>query len=157
VNDPAAPFWSAIEAAPHEPGPRLIFADWCDDNRFPVMGDVQRWLAATGRHSGWPSFFSPQSGRRWWCLKSQPWTRLPAELREALPPGPDRPDRMYDGDRGAEEALAVAWLAVTRLSHWWEFWRKPWVPNYDRVWEPHWDKKDPRYRTTPDWVWVNAR
>jgi uncharacterized protein (TIGR02996 family) len=50
-QNPEDAFWTLIESEPANPTHRLLFADWCDENDKPILGDVQRWLAATERYS----------------------------------------------------------------------------------------------------------
>lgn len=119
-------FWSRIEAEPGNPLPRLLFADWCDENDRPVMSEVQRWLATTGRYPG-------QSGHWWfWTMNKTKLIdgvaqnlchALPQMLFDQLLPPPPA---FYSGAeqfgtiwcfsnlRSSEEALAQVWRKARR-------------------------------------------
>ena len=142
-DDPQVPFWDAIEHDPSAKGPRLVFADWCDEQGLSALAEAQRWLAATGHRPR--TRFQLPAGK---AEKLFGWYGAHAGQKGPEFLQPDLMQHVFGGDpeysmghfrqiyrsrRAAEEALAVAWAAATRPSHVWEFWRQPWVPDYEPV------------------------
>lgn len=134
--DPEALFWKQIEARPGDPIPRLLYADWCDENDRPVMSVVQRWLVATGRITSeeWLSAmwltedgvdFAPEEIHR----------TLPTPLFRAIDGfapgyvvkyGTGR--IVFETVRSAEEALVGAWLRAARGERSGEKWKPDFTP-----------------------------
>jgi uncharacterized protein (TIGR02996 family) len=81
--DPEDFFWQQIQDRPSDPIPRLLYADWCDENDRPVMSIVQRWLAATGRR---PDRWSEDCWR---------WVSEAAAMRNPLPKLATLPDALF--------------------------------------------------------------
>jgi hypothetical protein len=129
IQDPEDVFWSLIESEPWNPNHRLLFADWCDENNKPVMGDIQRWLVATGRH--------PKNIGSFWCWERSEENRspstLPKKLFRYLPTGclsrGQNPTAICRSFREAEELLVPAWQQATKRR--WIFGR--WRPNFTPV------------------------
>jgi uncharacterized protein (TIGR02996 family) len=124
-QDPEDVFWSLIESDPTNPTHRLIFADWCDENDQPTMGDVQRWLAATRR-------FPQQHDQSYCWFDDMPsWSEsrssLPGKLFTNLPEIRKWVGQIhfscsrYSSIREAEESLAQSWEIVkTKYPSWME-------------------------------------
>jgi uncharacterized protein (TIGR02996 family) len=134
--DPEDLFWERIRDRPSDPIPRLLYADWCDENDRPVMSVVQRWLAATRR---WP--IPDDEGWEWWgcedCgLEVADSGLLPLPLFNKLPfrwEGDRLGDPVvavrYCGMKPAEEALAAAWALATEK----KWFRAAWDPDFGAV------------------------
>jgi uncharacterized protein (TIGR02996 family) len=131
---PEDAFWQQIEARPGEAMPRLLFADWCNENDRPVMAEVQRWLAATGRK---PHFWKDN---HWFWLSDRSTFEQPVEAIQTMPDelakqiASNAPGRIpssngyivFGSQRQAEEALVSAWVAATSRG----FFRRPWRPDH---------------------------
>jgi uncharacterized protein (TIGR02996 family) len=171
--DPEDLFWERIQDHPDDPIPRLLYADWCDENDRPVMSIVQRWLAATGRmpnrwHSGlwtWITETTPPSRHLVLFFMVETTPLPPIEKARTLPdplfrcisskaaglvaatPG----HRMFQSRRTAEEALVGAWSEATKP----RFWRGNWKPDFEhargravrrpRIWELTQQEFDDRF------------
>jgi uncharacterized protein (TIGR02996 family) len=133
--DPEDFFWQQIQDRPSDPIPRLLYADWCDENDRPVMSIVQRWLAATGRRP------DPRKSCCWrWVTESEalrhplPWSAtLPDALFWWIGPGTVEGEYGFEEDRAhfvslreAEETLAKAWVEATRR----RTFRRSWKPEF---------------------------
>jgi uncharacterized protein (TIGR02996 family) len=131
-QNPEDAFWRMIESDPTNPSHRLLFADWCDENDKPIMADVQRWLAATGRAP-------TQVGLLWiWSkggVAQLDRSNLPQKLFRALEKFPNyiRQNSITLGVaflryREAEEALVPAWLEAIRRRWFSRSWKPTFLP-----------------------------
>ena len=123
-----AALFRGVLAAPSDPLPKLVLADWLDEHSKPVMAHAFRWCAARGRHPGHGFDGGPGSGRAataWMVLaRGKPLTpkvdrnRLPWGLAAhfAVPPGADglRELRGWYGPR--DRNWATPWLAFAALA-----------------------------------------
>jgi uncharacterized protein (TIGR02996 family) len=128
--DPEEPFWHQIEEQPGNPLPRLIFADWCDENDRAGMATVQRWLAATGR---FPAFVD--GGSWYWVSEVAPirdsvplHCLLPralfVEMVPTLHSAHSTPfDFEYANAREAEDAIEIGWPEATKRRWFGQTWR----------------------------------
>lgn len=123
--DPETLFWRQIEIRPDDPIPRLLYADWCDENDRPIMAEVQRWLAATGHraahHDGnwiwmWyrtadhPTDSCRIPRRLFNSIQNVPCSRWPRPMG-MIPVGEEY--RLFDSQRESEMALEAAWEYAT--------------------------------------------
>lgn len=127
-------FWKQIEDRPGDPLPRLLYADWCDENDSPVMSVIQRWLVATGRitsESWLASMWLTEDGVDF--APEEIHRTLPLPLFRAIDGfargyiaryGSGR--MVFKTLRDAEEALVGAWIRATcgDLS------REKWKPDF---------------------------
>jgi uncharacterized protein (TIGR02996 family) len=156
--DPEDLFWQQIQDRPGDPIPRLLYADWCDENDRPNMAEVQRWLAATGlraaHHNGswiW----------MWYRAADHPtdWCRLPLRLFNSIRNAPHsrwpRPMgmipvgeecRLFASQRESEVALEAAWEHATSRRRLFMRFRPDYAP-----------RESLRYKTVSPGDWETAR
>jgi uncharacterized protein (TIGR02996 family) len=108
----AGPFLAAIAETPDDPHPRLVFADWLEEQGRPGAAAACRWLAAGNRPEftagdplPWEWYAHDEEVREDWSRRGcDPWGMLPAEPVFVLP---GRPEGCRHG--------------TGPCSRWWEF------------------------------------
>jgi uncharacterized protein (TIGR02996 family) len=133
--DPEDLFWKPILEQPQSALPRLLYADWCDENDRPVMSLVQRWLAASGRVPMrwyneiwyWGSEKSPPTYgiKKNHTLPEPLFRQLDLEAASNLIPASVELVS-YRTQREAEEALVGAWVKATQK----RWFRSAWKPDF---------------------------
>lgn len=112
-------FLADILEHPEEDAPRLIFADWLEDNGRAERATVLRWCVANGR---WPEHMPGKFSKpwQWWhrCVLDRADGQKFASSRAVLPPelmGPMEAGRCWAADSLAG-ALDLLGAALARLA-----------------------------------------
>jgi uncharacterized protein (TIGR02996 family) len=116
-------FLAAILEAPDDPTPRLVYADWCEENGKPDFAYALRWMLARGlapahlpQRKLWPWMWfraSPLGGADW--VKREKRRHQPAIMPVLLFDLLPTPDPHYQSFRSWHEAVESLGLRLRIL------------------------------------------